>query len=135
MPNTSRNIATSTHKKEPHSFKDKWIQFILDLQNKICKGLETEDGKAVFIADKWERNGGGGGDTRIITDGNVFEKGGVNTSVVYGDVTDIMRKQLKIEGIHGLPVVCHWSFIPAILMYRLFMPIGGILNYMMIMAM
>jgi coproporphyrinogen III oxidase len=112
MPDSDKNIVTPIpHKKEPYSFKDKWIQFILDLQNEICKGLETEDGKAVFVADKWERSGGGGGDTRVIADGNVFEKGGVNTSVVYGDVTDTMRKQLKIEG-HtwfacGLSLVIH----------------------------
>ncbi len=102
------------------SLKEQWIHFIHDLQNTICKGLEEEDarpvdpvgrGKAVFITDKWERNGGGGGDTRVIANGNVFEKGGVNTSVVYGDVTDTMRRQLKIEGHKwfacGLSLVIH----------------------------
>lgn len=91
--------------------KDQWISFITDLQNSICKGLEAEDGKAEFISDKWERPGGGGGDTRVIADGNVFEKGGVNTSVVYGDVTNLMRSQLKIEGSKwfacGLSLVIH----------------------------
>lgn len=91
--------------------KEQWIHFIHDLQNKICQGLEDEDGKAVFVTDKWQREGGGGGDTRVIADGNVFEKGGVNTSVVYGDVTDAMRKQLKIEGHKwfacGLSLVLH----------------------------
>ncbi len=43
------------------------------------------------------KDNGGGGKSRIIQNGNVFEKGGVNTSVVYGEVTDVMRKQLKIE--------------------------------------
>ncbi|HKO79759.1 MAG TPA: oxygen-dependent coproporphyrinogen oxidase [Chitinophagaceae bacterium] len=112
MPDINRNIATPVPaNKETNPFKNRWVQFILDLQNEICKGLEAEDGKAVFISDKWERNGGGGGDTRVITNGNIFEKGGVNTSVVYGDVTDAMRKQLKIEG-HtwfacGLSLVIH----------------------------
>src|SRR5688500_4029184 len=94
-----------------YSLKENWIHFINDLQNTICKGLEAEDGKAVFISDKWERDGGGGGDTRVIANGNVFEKGGVNTSAVYGDVTDMMRKQLKIEGHKwfacGLSLVIH----------------------------
>jgi coproporphyrinogen III oxidase len=93
------------------SLKDKWIVFINDMQNQICKGLETEDGKAVFISDKWERPGGGGGDTRVIANGAVFEKGGVNTSVVYGEVTNLMRSQLKIEGSKwfacGLSLVMH----------------------------
>ena len=113
MPDTNRNIAIPVpDNKETYSFKNKWIRFILDLQNEICQGLEAEDGKAVFTSDKWERSeGGGGGDTRIIVNGNAFEKGGVNTSVVYGNVTDLMRKQLKIEG-HawfacGLSLVIH----------------------------
>lgn len=49
----------------------------------------------MFIEDQWERPEGGGGKTRVITNGNVFEKGGVNTSIVFGEVTDAMRSQLK----------------------------------------
>ncbi|MGG9972348.1 oxygen-dependent coproporphyrinogen oxidase [Ferruginibacter sp. SUN002] len=94
-----------------NSFKDKWIEYIHDLQNKICDGLSNEDGKAKFIEDLWERPEGGGGKTRVITNGNVFEKGGVNTSVVSGDVTDTMRKQLGIDGDKwfacGLSLVIH----------------------------
>ena len=78
-------------------FKDKWISFIHQLQDDICTALENSDGKAKFIEDKWERPEGGGGKTRVIINGNVIEKGGVNTSVVYGDVTDLMRSQLKIN--------------------------------------
>jgi len=100
-----------TGTKTTYSIKDRWINFIHDLQNSICKGLEAADGRAVFVSDKWERAGGGGGDTRVIDKGNVFEKGGVNTSVVYGDVTDTMRKQLKIDGSKwfacGLSLVIH----------------------------
>jgi coproporphyrinogen III oxidase len=110
------------------SIKEKWIEFIQGLQNQICKGLEDEDGKAVFVSDKWEREGGGGGDTRVISNGNIFEKGGVNTSVVHGNVTAIMRKQLQIDGTAGLPAVYHWSSIRSTPMYPLFMPTGGILN-------
>ena len=79
------------------SIKRKWIDFIYQLQNDICNALEQADGKAKFIEDKWEREEGGGGNTRVIKNGNVFEKGGVNTSEVYGDVTDAMRKQLGIS--------------------------------------
>jgi len=68
------------------------------LQDKICKALEGVDGKALFSEDAWERPGGkgGGGLTRVIQHGNVFEKGGVNTSVVYGHVSEKMRKQLNL---------------------------------------
>lgn len=97
--------------KEIYSLKNKWTPFIQHLQDEICKGLEAEDGGAVFVSDKWERNGGGGGDTRIISNGNVIEKGGVNTSVVFGEVTDAMSRQLNMKG-HtwfacGLSLVIH----------------------------
>jgi coproporphyrinogen III oxidase len=74
-----------------------WINFIFSLQDRICTALEKEDGKAKFIEDTWERAEGGGGKTRVISGGDVFEKGGVNTSVVYGEVTDAMRRQLNLE--------------------------------------
>src|SRR5215831_13584603 len=100
------------------SIKEEWIQFILDLQNDICGVLETCDGKATFSEDEWQRAEGGGGKTRVIANGNVFEKGGVNTSVVFGDVTTAMRTQLKIDGDQwfacGLSLVIHPSnpFVP-----------------------
>ncbi len=75
--------------------REKWVTYINDLQNRICIALEEVDGKASFVEDVWERPEGGGGKTRVISNGNVFEKGGVNTSVVFGNVTDAMRSQLK----------------------------------------
>jgi coproporphyrinogen III oxidase len=77
------------------NIKEDWITFIHDLQNRICAALEKSDGTATFVEDAWERPEGGGGKTRVIANGAVFEKGGVNTSVVYGAVTDAMRTQLK----------------------------------------
>lgn len=58
--------------------------FLMTLQDEICAALEKVDGKAKFVEEKWEREGGGGGRTRVIGDGAVFEKGGVNFSHVYG---------------------------------------------------
>lgn len=58
--------------------------FLLDLQDRICKGLEDVDGSAVFKEDKWDREKGGSGRTRVIT-GDVLQKGGVAFSHVYGD--------------------------------------------------
>ena len=73
------------------TIKDQFIQFIYNLQDNICLALEACDWKTGFIEELWEREGGGGGRTRVIANGNVFEKGGVNTSVVHGEVTDAMR--------------------------------------------
>src|SRR5438105_2270292 len=97
----SKELKACNKKNYSHQYmnvKEEWTQFIFDLQNDICGALETCDGKAKFIEDKWQRIGGGGGKTRVITNGHVFEKGGVNTSVVFGDVTNAMRTQLKIDG-------------------------------------
>ncbi|MGB0933081.1 MAG: oxygen-dependent coproporphyrinogen oxidase [Lishizhenia sp.] len=81
------------------------------LQDRICRKLEELDNKAKFHQDLWDRKEGGGGRTRIIQDGNVFEKGGVNFSAVHGPVSDMMRKQLKLEGNEfyatGVSIVLH----------------------------
>lgn len=101
-------------------FKNEWVDFIHSLQNHICNALEAVDGKAKFIEEEWQRNEGGGGKTRVISNGNVFEKGGVNTSVVFGNVTDTMRRQLKINGEKwfacGLSLVIHPlnPFVPTV---------------------
>lgn len=58
--------------------------YLMDLQNRICAELEAEDGQAHFIEDDWQREQGGGGRTRVLTDGAVFEQAGVNFSEVYG---------------------------------------------------
>lgn len=59
--------------------------FLLKLQDNICQTLELADGKARFIEDQWERELGGGGRTRVMTNGAVIEQGGVNFSHVFGD--------------------------------------------------
>lgn len=58
--------------------------FLLDLQNRICAGLEQLDGQASFAADSWKRTEGGGGTSRVLTQGAVFEQAGVNFSHVTG---------------------------------------------------
>jgi len=69
-----------------HSAPDKAAvkTYLLDLQNRICDGLTKEDGAAEFIEETWERDEGGGGRSRVITEGAVIEKGGVNFSHVFG---------------------------------------------------
>lgn len=109
------------------NIKQNWIDYIHDLQNRICSALEQVDGKAKFFEDAWQREEGGGGKTRVIANGNVFEKAGVNISVVYGEVTDAMRTQLKINGAKwfacGLSLVIHPvnPFVPTVhCNYRMF---------------
>jgi len=109
------------------SIKENWITYIHDLQNCICSALEVVDSKAKFIEDEWQRAEGGSGKTRVIANGNVFEKGGVNTSVVFGEVTEAMRMQLKIDGAKwfacGLSLVIHPAnpFVPTVhCNYRIF---------------
>lgn len=78
--------------------RQQFNQWIAAAQNTICTALEKADGKANFVTDKWERADGGGGLTRIIQNGAVFEKGGVNTSAVHGLLTPAIQQQLKVQG-------------------------------------
>ncbi len=59
--------------------------YLLGLQDNICRGLEKADGKGRFEEDMWEREAGGGGRTRVLKQGDVFEQAGVNFSHVYGN--------------------------------------------------
>ena len=59
--------------------------YLLDLQDRICDALGAEDGSATFREDSWEREPGGGGRSRVLENGAVIEKGGVNFSHVFGD--------------------------------------------------
>jgi coproporphyrinogen III oxidase len=103
------------------SFRERWSGYIYGLQDSICDALEKTDGEGRFREDRWERpENGGGGKSRILENGKVFEKGGVNVSVVFGSVTDAMRTQLKIDGNRwyacGLSLVIHPSnpFVPTV---------------------
>jgi coproporphyrinogen III oxidase len=67
------------------------------IQDEICTALEQLDGNAKFEEEKWEREGGGGGRTRIIQNGNILEKGGVNFSAVHGQLPAGVKKSLNVE--------------------------------------
>ncbi len=81
------------------------------IQDEICRALEAVDGKAKFEEEKWERDGGGGGRTRVIQNGNIFEKGGVNFSAVEGELPEAIKKGLKIDSedffATGVSIVIH----------------------------
>ncbi|EMR12111.1 coproporphyrinogen III oxidase [Methylophaga lonarensis MPL] len=68
-----------------HPDIDEVRRYFMALQDRICTELSQQDGKATFMEDNWQRDSGGGGRTRVLTDGAVFEQGGVNFSEVYGD--------------------------------------------------
>lgn len=91
--------------------KDQFINFIHDLQDQICGAIEAQDGRARFREDQWQRAAGGGGKTRVIADGLVFEKGGVNTSVVHGELPELIRERFGVEQGYfmaaGLSLVIH----------------------------
>lgn len=91
--------------------KDQFYEYIENLQNAICSKLEEIDGKAKFREDIWERPEGGGGRTRVIEDGLVFEKGGVNISAVHGALPKSMQAYFKVGEVDffacGLSLVIH----------------------------
>jgi coproporphyrinogen III oxidase len=91
--------------------KDKFYQYIQNLQDTISSKLEAIDGKARFQEDIWNRPEGGGGRTRVIENGNVFEKGGVNISAVHGKLPETMQTYFGVENANffacGLSLVLH----------------------------
>ncbi len=100
--------------------KDQFLAYIKTLQNTITSTLEEIDGKANFKEDLWERPEGGGGRTRVIENGNVFEKGGVNISSVHGKLPESMQKYFKVNDCDffacGLSLVLHPKnpFVPTV---------------------
>ena len=72
--------------------------FFRQLQLEICSALEALDGSAAFAEDAWERDGGGGGRTRVMTGGAVFEKAGVNWSSVMGVLPEDFAEHLPAGG-------------------------------------
>jgi coproporphyrinogen III oxidase len=84
--------------------------YFRDLQDRICKALEASDGRR-FREDVWLREGGGGGRTRVLAEGGVFEKAGVNFSEVSGQLSEEFAKQVPGEGrdftATGISLVLH----------------------------
>ncbi|WP_192820905.1 oxygen-dependent coproporphyrinogen oxidase [Rufibacter sp. LB8] len=91
--------------------RDKIEKWFKNFQERLTADLETCDGKATFKADQWERPGGGGGEARVIQNGAVFEKGGVNFSAVEGELPEAAAKALHLPDPHffatGVSVVMH----------------------------
>jgi coproporphyrinogen III oxidase len=86
MPNQNETLRAQTQ------------EFFSGLQDKICRALEVTDGKAKFREDQWHREGGGGGRTRVMEGGAIFEKAGVNFSAVAGTLPEEFAKKIG-EGV------------------------------------
>ena len=89
-------------------------KYLVQLQESICSDLESLDGGAVFEKDHWtKKDGNGSGITSVISDGNIFEKGGVNFSIVEGNKMPKSASALRpeLEGIKytalGVSLVMH----------------------------
>ena len=91
--------------------KEEFYNYIQNLQLSITRELEKVDGKSKFSNIKWNRKGGGGGVTKIIQNGDIFEKGGVNISNVFGKLPKTMKDYLNTKysvfSACGLSLVIH----------------------------
>jgi coproporphyrinogen III oxidase len=100
--------------------KEQFVSYIRNLQNTITSALEEIDGKATFKEDHWKRPEGGGGRTRVIENGAVFEKGGVNISEVFGELPESMQPYFGVKNANffacGLSLVLHPKnpFLPTV---------------------
>lgn len=99
--------------------KDDIARSLMSLQDEICQGLESLDAQGKFVEDNWEREGGGGGRTRVIQ-GDLIAKGGVNFSSVHGELSENVRKALELPFPEfyatGVSIVLHSNnpFVPII---------------------
>lgn len=93
------------------SLRDRSQAYFMGLQDRITGALEEIDGTGRFQEDSWTREGGGGGRSRVLTDGSVFEKAGVGYSNVYGEMSEEFAKQIPGSGRHftacGVSLVLH----------------------------
>lgn len=95
-------------------------EYFRGLQDRTCASLESLDGTAKFREDLWQREGGGGGRTHIMTGGAVLEKAGVNFSEVHGELSEDFARQIPGEGrdftATGISLVLHSQnpMVPAV---------------------
>ena len=109
-------------KKPPKNSREKTKSLLLKLQEQICEGLENLDGLGKFIEESWEREEGGGGRSRILKDGSIFEQAGVNFSEVQGKELpqSIILKGLKQKDTNGLLLELQWYCTLKIHLYQQF---------------
>lgn len=118
--NHDRNITASKSELPRGSMASRMHNFVTTLQSGLCEALEEYEPESRFRSDSWKRPGGGGGLTCVLEGGEVFEKGGVNTSSVFGDLPERIASVLGV-GVSpffatGLSLVLHprSPFIPTV---------------------
>ncbi len=113
----------------PSESRQRAKAFLLELQDTICSGLESIDGEGKFLEESWERPEGGGGRSRVMKEGKIFEQGGVNFSEVHGEELppSIIKQRPEAKGHNwfatGTSMVLHPRnpYIPTVhLNYRYF---------------
>jgi coproporphyrinogen III oxidase len=90
-----------------YSLRSRAEGFFRNVQDEITSALEIVDGAEKFFQETWERPGGGGGRTRILTEGAIFEKAGVNFSAVHGDATESTAENKITFFATGVSLVLH----------------------------
>ena len=119
----------STRSLPPADSKQRVSAFMKQIQDHICQGLEALDGEGKFQEDSWQREEGGGGRSRVMKAGRVFEQGGVNFSEVWGESLPraIVMQRPEVDGhsfyATGTSMVLHPHnpYIPTVhLNYRYF---------------
>lgn len=92
-------------------YKTRITEDFKKIQDSICQQLENMDGSGKFQEDAWKRDGGGGGFSRVLQDGDVIEKGGVNFSAVHGSLPEKIQTALKVNSkdffATGVSIVIH----------------------------
>lgn len=126
---TTNTTPSTPNLLPPTDAKERVSQFMKGLQDEICQALAELDGVSQFREDSWEREEGGGGRSRVIRDGGIFEQGGVNFSEVWGKQLppSILKQRPEAEGHEfyatGTSMVLHPRnpYIPTVhLNYRYF---------------
>ena len=106
--------------EQAEALKQPMQQYVYGLQDTICQALERLDGSRRFLEDPWNRPGGGGGRTRVMQGGAVFEKAGVGASAVFGELEEAFARRLQGQGNQffatGISLVLHPRnpFVPTV---------------------
>jgi len=94
------------------TFHVRVVEYFRGLQDRLCAGVEAADGTTRFREDAWTRPGGGGGRSRVMENGGVFEKGGINFSEVHGEFSPEFAKQMPGDGLTFTATGVSWVLHP-----------------------
>eukprot|EP00188_Purpureofilum_apyrenoidigerum_P002110 Plantae.Rhodophyta-Purpureofilum_apyrenoidigerum.ctg22613.p1 GENE.Plantae.Rhodophyta-Purpureofilum_apyrenoidigerum.ctg22613~~Plantae.Rhodophyta-Purpureofilum_apyrenoidigerum.ctg22613.p1 ORF type:complete len:387 (+),score=71.74 Plantae.Rhodophyta-Purpureofilum_apyrenoidigerum.ctg22613:112-1272(+) len=93
------SLVTGQGDQGEDSMRVKFEQMVRKAQDDLCRAIEEVDGEGKFHEDAWVRENGGGGISRVLQDGKVFEKAGINISVVYGEMPPEAVKAASDRGV------------------------------------